>query len=628
MACGDDGLNPQTKQTMLQEVEQPLRAQSTTQYYDGIKNDQDLAEAIQNGYITINDEKIFLDFDTSEKKIPENERITIHNGVQIDNEVIENAKKQETLELELVFDETLHNTDQKDYFVKYENEQMYLNESPIKDMDAFSRTLFDDRVRMLKLHREKRLEIINDIKRRKIDVLKAEFDEFADGYAPLKLTIPSKNLFKLTEMDALLGIEMASSAINTEDLDHSSDTFENALRALFVSQVAILNSNNNGSGVGIYMSEDKCPPENWMPNYLRYRSCTADPHCKETSTIHRRTSPNSYTYCNYGSQLPSYNDIGYGIWAPGMSPIMVATLSYGQDPGYYLYKKWDKSADDMINDTRMSIAVSVGNFGESGGPVNSPAKGLNVVAVGGYSHYGLDGNTLLQPKMRNSSSYTAPANTRNTKPEVAAPGYLSTLTLMNNTVVEGLQGTSYSAPFVAGMMANFASNYIGYGYFPAMMKAITLLGATEQIINSDYGATAGVGGAYFHKMFYPTQLMTYDTASFDIADGYDQYPNNNYVDLAYYIPGAMHRARVAISWVTSGSWTYAHRNDAYPIGNSYVLRVLDPNGTVIAQTYSLYNNYCVLEFLRNTPGIYRIQIGKILNYDTSRRFKMGVAVYY
>jgi hypothetical protein len=42
----------------------------------------------------------------------------------------------------------------------------------------------------------------------------------------------------------------------------------------------------------------------------------------------------------------------------------------------------------------------------------------------------------------------------------------------------------------------------------------------------------------------------------------------------------------------------------------------------------LYNNYCVLEFLRNTSGIYRIQIGKLLNYDTNRRFKMGVAVYY
>ncbi len=82
MACSDDGFSPQLKQTMLQEVEHPLHAKPSIQYYDGIRNDRDLAEAIQNGYITINDEKIFLDFDTSEKNIPENERITIHNGVQ------------------------------------------------------------------------------------------------------------------------------------------------------------------------------------------------------------------------------------------------------------------------------------------------------------------------------------------------------------------------------------------------------------------------------------------------------------------------------------------------------------------------------------------------------------------
>ena len=100
------------------------------------------------------------------------------------------------------------------------------------------------------------------------------------------------------------------------------------------------------------------------------------------------------------------------------------------------------------------------------------------------------------------------------------------------------------------------------------------------------------------------------------------------IHLAYYMPQSTSPGRVAIFWLTSGSWTYAHRNYAYPIGNSYVLRVLAPNGIVIAHTYSLYNNYCVLEFLRNTPGIYRIQIGKVLNYDTSRRFKMGVAVYY
>ena len=83
-----------------------------------------------------------------------------------------------------------------------------------------------------------------------------------------------------------------------------------------------------------------------------------------------------------------------------------------------------------------------------------------------------------------------------------------------------------------------------------------------------------------------------------------------------------------IKWITKGTYTYSHRNDSYPIGQSYSIRVLDPNGNQVGYSLSWYNNYVTVNFSRPTTGVYHVEIRRFANRDTNAKFQLAYVLYY
>lgn len=418
------------------------------------------------------------------------------------------------------------------------------------------------------------------------------------GSVTLNLTVRELETLIRSGDKTIVGVEL---------YEPSQDTISEAMRATSISTSALPYSSTRGGGVGIYMTESGCADPSRISNYIRLGGTETD-HSRNVGAIIRAVSPSSFLYCRGGAVLPFTSDLA-GV--NGNSPIHIINRSNGGNETR-TYNSWDRDWDNFIYQNNIPAFVSAGNSGTTNGNVISPAKGLNVIAVGNYN----DANNTIS----SSSSYINPG-TYNEKPEVSAPG--------TNITAGGftMSGTSMSSPHAAAFTADMMSGVTALRYRPYLAKANLVAGATDSI-SGGYDKV-GLGGIDFASAHWNGYWQWYtgsnsDFSYFDQQDG----STDGYVTLRVYIPNSWQRVRVGLSWLTRGTYTYSNLANAHPIGMDLDLQVYNPSGSYVGGSSSWDNPFESVTFTPTTSGYYSFKVNRFANRDTSLNLRMGLYVNY
>jgi hypothetical protein len=254
-----------------------------------------------------------------------------------------------------------------------------------------------------------------------------EVEHIADSHGSITRTLAADQIsaFVSRNSDLVTDVEL--------HLEGLEEDFTTAKAATSADPGALQLSDSQGSGVGIWQTEVNCASSGTTTNYTLLGG-TDSGHAKVVLGILRGVSP-SWIYCKAPAVYPtSTEQDGVG----GHPQITVINRSEGLAP-VDTYSAADRDADDYIYNNEILIVKSAGNNGNAA-VVTSPGKGLNVLTIGNYD----DSTGSTDP----ASCGGNPSDTKNEKPELAAPGMHISL-----FGAEG-SGTSYAAPHVAGLLAD------------------------------------------------------------------------------------------------------------------------------------------------------------------------------
>ena len=115
-----------------------------------------------------------------------------------------------------------------------------------------------------------------------------------------------------------------------------------------------------------------------------------------------------------------------------------------------------------------------------------------------------------------------------------------------------------------------------------------------------------------------------DFSAWDAADG----TLDGYVSRQIFIPNSYDGVRIAMSWLTRGTYTFDHKDDAHPIGIDLDLSVYDPTGGLVGVSLSYDNAFEVIDFSPVITGFYTFKINRFANRDVANRLRVGVAVNF
>lgn len=90
----------------------------------------------------------------------------------------------------------------------------------------------------------------------------------------------------------------------------------------------------------------------------------------------------------------------------------------------------------------------------------------------------------------------------------------------------------------------------------------------------------------------------------------------------------MSSVRIALSYLTRGTWTYDRRYDTYPIGRNLNIGAYKPDGSFQAASTSPYDGFEFIEFSPDVSGYYLIRIFQISNNDLAAKLYMSLSMNY
>ena len=269
---------------------------------------------------------------------------------------------------------------------------------------------------------------------------------------------------------------------------------------------------------------------------------------------------------------------------------------------------WGRHADYIVRYNWDTVTASAGNMGScnSEGYVNSVASGFNTIAVGNYDDMGTVEST--DNAMWPTSSWRDPLSMHNDreKPEVAAPGSNITTTLLSPDLScangEVGSGTSFSAPAVAGLVADLMQVKYSLKVFPESVKALILAGATDNVEGAArLSEKDGAGGVNAFTSYTSTVNNRYYWNNVDPTDFDDT--KNITIKLGWVNAGQ--RVKVALVWNSTPTSDYT----TDPLKADLDLYVIGPTQTLISASWD--NSYEVVDFTATASGNFQI---KVKNY--------------
>lgn len=409
--------------------------------------------------------------------------------------------------------------------------------------------------------------------------------------------------------------------IGVEKYSKPENMMASAMLATSVDPYVLDYTSRQGSGVGVYQSEDCCPQVGYFENYYRITgncpSWTFQKHAQQVASIIREASPLSFLYCRSydipnGCILPQGADLnGYN----GNPPIHVINFSCGTCRDSSAYDGPSRDADNLVYSNQIAFFAGAGNDAEYPAGqdyVRSPAEGLNVIAVGAYN----DVNNQLA-----STSSWRNSVVNNEKPDITAPGVDIDAGGYGNA-----SGTSFATPHATAIAADFMGYYTWLKFKPHQMNALVIATSTD-IISGDWWKV-GVGGIDFRSGFFDGYTQSWEGAnnSWSTFDNNDPYPGDGVLDKTFYINASYSKVRVAIYWLNRGDYIYAHQNDAYVIGMDLDLAVYDPNGNLVGSSLSYENPWEVVTFDPTVSGTYHAKIWRVYNRDANCNIRLAIWV--
>ena len=365
-----------------------------------------------------------------------------------------------------------------------------------------------------------------------------------------------------------------------------------------------------GNGIGLYFTDGGCPDEADIDGAYTRLSGSSASHGDEVGDILRDVSPESTMYCRASWSIPTTDDL-----TTLDPPINVVSRS-GSIKGQLTYGTGDRDTDDFVYDEMIPWFNSAGNQGVTDpagsgvvGLVGGGGQGLNVITVGNYEEW--------TDAVDTASSFVDPS-TGNNKPEIVAPG----------------TATSWATPHAAAFSVDSMSQSTFQKSKPHLVKAKQIAGATDPIAGDATGITmweipdkTGAGGIDFLSSHYNgmNYWMHGNNAYFDTLDAADG-SADDYITREVHISNTHDAVRIAMSWLTRGTYTYEHRDDAHAIGMDLDLTVYDPAGTLLGLSWSYDNAFEVVDFEPTTSGTYTFKIKRWSNNDTDNKLRLGVAV--
>ncbi len=477
----------------------------------------------------------------------------------------------------------------------------------VLDSDSESQELIERRAKQKlwqdKLHERNRKTIKEIVKLSEISMSPEIEYSIERGASSFKVSLNKKDILKVAQKASKYVF-----AIGLAPKFHSS-SIGGAMQDAKVDPWAINYSGRKGENIGIFITEEyACPAAGYTSNYLNVASTGSTTHPKHMVSIVRAVSPLSYIYCD-GPNVNLPPAASYGGIA-GNPPIKIVNISAGG--GYpFDYSMWDAELDDESYDKNVPIVNAAGNSGGFYETVASGGKALNVLTVGNYDH-----RTHV---MRSTSSWLE-GNIPAEKPEVSAPG--------TNIMAGGINatGTSQSTAFVTGFGADLLSAYSWLRDRPAYLKAYIMASATVPIAGG-YDKV-GLGGLDFFDAYFDAENTEWNGTnnSFSYFDSIDSDPNSGYIEREVYLSSSIPSVQVVYSWLTRGAYTYAHRNDSFPLGMDFDIFVYDPNGGLVGSSTHTFNSWEHVEFDPQLSGTYTVKIAQTANRDSQLRLIAGLSI--
>lgn len=151
------------------------------------------------------------------------------------------------------------------------------------------------------------------------------------------------------------------------------------------------------------------------------------------------------------------------------------------------YDEYDREIDRLVNSTKIVFVKSAGNTGDE---ITSPGKGVNVITVGNLETKDSEFNALSAPFLvRGTSAYNESAHLSN-KPDLVAPG-TNIVTAYDSRKISYGTGTSYSAPIVAGVIAQMMERVPMLKGDPCRLKSLLISFCDDSEISEEDNPTVG-----------------------------------------------------------------------------------------------------------------------------------------
>jgi hypothetical protein len=291
--------------------------------------------------------------------------------------------------------------------------------------------------------------------------------------------------------------------------------------------------------------------------------------------------------------------------------VRIINCSFGSDTDLDM-DVLDRYFDYLVRNNWITITKSAGNRGNSDGDVTSPGLAWNIITVGGINDKGND--NWADDVMYGASSFNNPKSTHGDreKPEVCAVGENVRSTTLASPWIQaapGGSGTSYAAPMVAGAAAIIIERNWALGYWPEIVKAIVMSGATHNIegaqrlsnkdgagaINVDLIDRVTRDGQYFGRQLYKSDFNTGGTYTILIP----------YIKVGDRIKTVLcwdsYASRFSLLWFTF----YFDM-----LGSDFDLALYAPDNSYVGGSYSWDNTFEIIDISAKQNGTYTLKILK------------------
>jgi hypothetical protein len=284
--------------------------------------------------------------------------------------------------------------------------------------------------------------------------------------------------------------------------------------------------------------------------------------------------------------------------------------SWGGNTGNTDLNVHDRHLDYIVRAQADPVLVAAGNEANTCGSqtdrVTSPARGYNVISVGGLDDNGT--TTWGDDGMYFCSSFIDPS-TGVQKPEVVASGASITSTTDNpaDWIANVGSGTSYATPMVSAQAALLSQADTALNAYPETIKAIIMATALHNIEgDTRLSDQDGAGGVDMYAALNLVDNGWWDWDNFQASD----FPHS-YSQFAY----AGETVRAVITWNSNPASDYS----TDPLDADLDLRVYDGNGDFVTSSTSFDNSYEIVEFVAPTTGNYEFRVSQF-RFDGTSEF--------